>query len=113
MCGRRLRDKKDRVMGEFNKDPNQSGTGKEEQGDKPAFGQFDKQQGQQDTGQEKGADTGQSRQQFGEDKSQAGQQFTQDQSPPDQGKQDELAGVRGDQQQQANKTQRQQGDEDL
>jgi hypothetical protein len=36
-------------MGEFNKDPNQGGTGKEQQGGKPAFDQFEKgQQGQQD-----------------------------------------------------------------
>jgi hypothetical protein len=39
-------------MGEFNKDPNQGGTGKEQQGGKPAFDQFEKGQQQQEGGKE-------------------------------------------------------------
>ena len=49
--------------------------------------------------------------QFGEDKSQS-VHIRRDRRSG-QGKQDELAGVKGDPQQQADKTQRQQGDEDL
>ena len=48
-------------MGEFNKDANQSGTDKQQQGDKPAFDQFEKgQQGQEDFGQQKVQDSGHS-----------------------------------------------------
>ena len=93
-------------MGEFSKDPNQSGTGKQEQGDKPAFGQFEKgQQGQQDTGRTK--------EQFGADQSQAGQQFAEGKEQT--GKPEAYGETKGDpqQQQQPDKGQRQQGDEDL
>ena len=99
-------------MGEFNKDPNQSGTGKEEQGDKSAFGQFDKgQQGQQDFG-EKGQDTGQGKEQFGQEKT--GQQFAADKSQFVEEKPEESTGGKDQQQQKIqNEGQRQQGDEDL
>ena len=97
-------------MGEFNKDPNQGGTGKHEHGDKPAFDQF-----------EKGQDAGQGKEQFGQEK-QPGQQFAQDKSefgqdtgkePGGQQQQDEPSGDKGGQQQYQDKGQRQQGDEDL
>ena len=99
-------------MGEFNKDPNQGGTGKEEQGDKSAFGQFDKgQQGQQDFG-DKGQDTGQGKEQSGQDK--AGQQFAADKPQFGEGKPEELTDAKDQQQQKIeNEGQRQQGDEDL
>jgi hypothetical protein len=93
-------------MGEYNKDSTQSGTGKEQQGDKPAFGQFEKgQQSQEESGGQKGEDTGQGKQQsgqqFGGDKTQTGQ------------KGEDLTGAQSGQQQNENKGQRQQGDEDL
>jgi hypothetical protein len=117
------RDKKDRVMGEFNKDPNQGGIGKEQQGDKSAFDQFEKgqpgQQDQKDFGQEKGQDPGQGKEQFGQEK-QAGQQFAQekeqfgqDKSQSGQDNQEQPGIDKGGQQQFENKGQRQQGDEDL
>jgi hypothetical protein len=120
---------KDGVMGEFNKDPNQSGTDKQAQGDKPAFDQFEKgQQGQEELGQQKGQDAGQEKQQFGQEKGQdtgqdkqqfdqekptSGQQYAEDKTTSGQGQQDELTGGKGGQQQDAGKAQRQQGDEDL
>jgi hypothetical protein len=118
-------------MGEFNKDPNQSGSDKQAQGDKPAFGQFDKgQQGEQAFGQEKGQETGQDKQQFGQEKGQetgqdkqqfgqekgqeTGQQYAEEKTPSyGQDKQSETTGSQGGQQQDAGKTERQQGDEDL
>ena len=102
-------------MGEFNKDPNQSGIGKDQRGGKPAFGQFEKgQQDQQDVG-EKTPDYGDEKgqgQQFSKDPA-GQQQFTKDQSQYGQEKQADVA--KGDQQQQKieNEGQRQQGDEDL
>jgi hypothetical protein len=110
---------KDRVMGEFNKDPNQSGTGKEQQGEKPAFGQFEKgQQGQEEFGQEKGKEpygqekgkeSGQDKESYGQDK--AGQQYAEEKPEFGQEKQDQSG--KGGQQQFEKQTQRQQGDEDL
>lgn len=100
-------------MGEFNKDPNQSGTGKEEKGEKPAFEQFEKgQQGQEQFGQEKG----QGQQEFGQQKGQ-GQEFAQGKEEFAQGKdqyaQEKTEKTEGGQQQFEKPVQRQQGDEDL
>ena len=98
-------------MGEFNKDPNQSGTGKEEKGEKPAFEQFEKgQQGQEEFGQQKG----QGREDIGQQK---GQEFAQGKEANAQGKeqygQEKTEGTPGGQQQYEKPVQRQQGDEDL
>ena len=100
-------------MGEFNKDANQGGTGKEQQDEKSAFGQFEKGQ-QKETGQEKGGELRQEKgQEFGQGKDQlaegTGQQYAQQKEQLG----EKAAGAEVGQQQFEKKGERQQGDEDL